>query len=90
MGHIFCIKTIPLIVYPTYAEYINFALGFMVIDLPWMNKLLPEDMISPYDESPLGFFFYFNNMNFASMNLITLFIFLIIYGIGYLIYYYSS
>lgn len=90
MPHIFSIKTIPLIVYPTYAEYINFALGFMAVDLPWLNKLLPESMISPYDQTPYGFFFYFNNMNFAAMSLITLSIFLFLYAIAYLVYYLST
>lgn len=89
MGHILSIKTIPLIVYPTYAEYINFSLGFMALDLPWLNKLLPIEIISPYDKSPHGFFFYFNNMNFAAMSLITTLIFISLLLIGYSINYFS-
>jgi cytochrome c-type biogenesis protein CcmE len=48
-------------------------------------------MVSPHDITPKGFFFYFKNMNFAAMSLITFIIFLVLYGIGYAIqFYYSS
>ena len=41
VGHCLALKTVSLVVYPTYAEYVNFCLGFMVVDLPWLNLLLP-------------------------------------------------
>lgn len=41
VGHVLALKTISLVVYPTYAEYVNFCLGFMVVDFPWLNSLLP-------------------------------------------------
>ena len=63
-------------VFPTYAEYVNFCLGFMVVDLPWLNDLLPESFANPYDTSPTGYLFFFSNMNLAAMHLFTLLIFL--------------
>ena len=41
VGHCLALKTISLVVYPTYAEYVSFCLGFMTVDLPWLNNLLP-------------------------------------------------
>ena len=63
-------------VFPTYAEYVNFCLGFMVVDLLWLNDLLPESFANPYDTSPTGYLFFFSNMNLAAMHLFTLLIFL--------------
>ncbi len=68
-GHIFSVKTLSMVVYPTYAEYVNFCLGFMTSDLPWLNSKLPSSFFSISDLKPMGFSFYFFNMNLAAMNL---------------------
>jgi len=43
----------------------------MVVDLPWLNNLLPSTVANEFDIAPMGYFFYFQNMNLASMHLIT-------------------
>ena len=67
-GHLFALKTIPLLVYPTFAEFINFSLGFMTVDMPWLNEMLPEVMSQSTDLSPKGFFFYFIGFIHANEN----------------------
>jgi disulfide bond formation protein DsbB len=78
------LKTIPLIIYPTYAEFINFSSGFMVVDMHWLNKLLPTIFSQKIDVSPKGFYFFFTSMNFAGMNLITFSIFIGLLILGYI------
>lgn len=82
-GHIFSVKTLSMVVYPTYAEYVNFCLGFMTSDLPWLNSKLPSSFFSTSDLKPMGFSFYFVNMNLAAMNLITCLIFLFLLFLSY-------
>ena len=82
--HLLMVKTVPLVIYPTYAEYVSYGLGFMAIDLPWVNELLPSTMADPLDYAPKGFFYYFTNMNFAAMSLITFAIYLFLLGFSYL------
>ena len=41
-GHVLALKSMSLVVFPTYAEYVNFCLGFMTADLPWLNNKLPD------------------------------------------------
>jgi hypothetical protein len=84
VGHILALKTIPLIIYPTYAEYLDFSMGFMTPDLPWLSYYLPKIMTNPFDLSPSGFNLFFINMNFASTQLITSLIFLFILLLCYL------
>ena len=72
------------VVYPTYAEYVDFCLGFMTPDLPWLNNLIPENSLSNIDDDmPLGYRFYFHNMNMASMHLFTVILFIAIIFFGY-------
>jgi hypothetical protein len=40
--HIFAIKCAALMLYPTYAEYVSYCYGFMMIDFPWVNFALGE------------------------------------------------
>lgn len=42
IGHVFALKTGGMILYPTYAEYIDFCYGFTTADLPWLNKTFGE------------------------------------------------
>jgi uncharacterized membrane protein len=77
------LKTLSLVVFPTYAEYVNFCLGFMVVDLPWLNNLLPSLMTNEFDTTPTGYLFYFTNMNFAAMHFFTFLIFLGLLIISY-------
>ena len=76
VGHCLALKTVSLVVYPTYAEHVNFCLGFMVVDLPWLNKLLPEVFANTFDTAPTGYLFYFVNMNLAAMHFFTVILFL--------------
>ena len=76
-GHILALKTISLVVYPTYAEYVNFCMGFMIVDLPWLNRLLPESFNNFFDTVPMGYLFYFANMNLAAMHFFTSIFFLL-------------
>ena len=82
-GHCLALKTVSLVVFPTYAEYVNFCMGFMVVDLPWLNNLLPEVFANPYDLCPTGYLFFFNNMNLAAMHFFTVLIFITLLVIAY-------
>lgn len=57
----------------------------MSLDAPWLNQLIPDIIADPLDISPKGFFYFFKNMNFASMSLATFGFFLFLYGLTYLI-----
>lgn len=83
VGHLLALKTVSLVVYPTYAEYVNFCLGFMVVDLPWLNYYLPDSFANGFDTMPMGYLFFFRNMNMASMHFFTCIIFLTLLIIGY-------
>lgn len=83
-GHLMALKAMPLAVYPTFAEYVNFSLGFLAADLPWLNKMLPGSFFNTVDTMPMGYLFYFQNMNFAAMQLISSGIFLLLLIMGYL------
>lgn len=85
-GHLLAIKTMPLVVYPTYAEYVNFSLGFMAADLPWITKMLPESFFNTLDTMPMGYLFYFYNMNFASMQIIASSVFILLLILGYCLF----
>jgi hypothetical protein len=56
----------------------------MAIDLPWVNKLLPDIFSQNIDTSPKGFYFFFTSMNFAGMSLVTFGIFIALLLLGYL------
>ena len=45
-GHIFALKSLSAVVFPTFAEYVNFCLGFMTVDLPWLNSRLPDSFFN--------------------------------------------
>jgi len=36
-GHLLLLKTPALMLYPAYAELLDYCSGFMFADLPWMN-----------------------------------------------------
>lgn len=80
------LKAMPLVVYPTFAEYVNFSLGFLAADLPWLSKVLPDSFFNTLDFMPMGYLFYFKNMNFAAMQIISsgVFVFLLIAGYFFL------
>jgi hypothetical protein len=54
----------------------------MAIDLPWLNKLLPDIFSQSIDTSPKGFYFFFTSMNFAGMSLVTFGIFIVLLLFG--------
>ena len=39
IAHILLLKTPVLMLYPTYAELIDYCQGFMMADMPWINNL---------------------------------------------------
>jgi hypothetical protein len=86
-GHLFALKAMPLVVFPVYAEYVNFSLGFMAVDLPWLNSKLPSFMYNTNDFMPAGYLFYFENMNFAAMHLFTcaILVGLLVFGYCFLV-----
>ena len=55
----------------------------MVVDLPWLNSLLPEALANKFDTMPSGYMFFFNNMNIASMHFFTLIIFVTLLAAAY-------
>ncbi len=73
----------PLVVFPTFAEYVNFSLGFMSVDLPWLNKLLPDAFFNTHDSMPAGYLFYFTNMNLASLHLFTCLLIILLFAGSY-------
>jgi hypothetical protein len=78
-------KTIPLALYPTYAEYINYSYGFMFADFPWANNYFSSILGNSSDNIFSPFLIYYDSMNFASMYLVALAIFIVLLGIGYLL-----
>ena len=82
-GHLIALKTMPLVVYPTFAEYVNFSLGFFAADLPWLSKMLPDSFFNTLDSMPMGYLFYYKNMNFAAMQLLSFTVFLVILILAY-------
>lgn len=40
MGHVFALKVVSIVLYPTFAEYINYCYGFMTADMPWLNAFI--------------------------------------------------
>lgn len=55
----------------------------MTVDLPWLNSRLPSSFFSSNDQMPTGYHFYFQNMNLASMHLVTCLFFLLLLCLAY-------
>jgi hypothetical protein len=58
----------------------------MAADLPWITKMLPESFFNSLDTMPMGYLFYFFNMNFASMQVIASSVFILLLILGYCLF----
>jgi hypothetical protein len=56
----------------------------MAADVPWLTELYSSYLSDNTDVSPYGFQLFFDNMNFASMQLTPLLLCLLALGIGIL------
>lgn len=64
--HILAIKCGGLVLYPTYAEYINYCYGFMAADFPWLNPLMGTNYGSSAEIIPSPYTLYYVNLSLIS------------------------
>jgi hypothetical protein len=72
IAHILLLKTPVLMVYPSYAEMINYCSGFMVADFPWLNSLFGETLSEPTDVSPYPYLLFYNSLSIGSTYMLAL------------------
>jgi hypothetical protein len=82
--HVLALKTCALAVYPVYVQVANFCYGLMAADLPWLSELYKSLLCDNTDVSPYGYQLFFDNMNFASMQLTALIACLFFAALGFL------
>lgn len=85
MPHIFAFKVGALLLFPTYFEYINYCSGFMYADFPWLNRFFGEKLSDSRDTTPDPYSLFYDNMNLASMYLLPLSIFILLFIITVLV-----
>lgn len=84
--HILALKSCALVVFPIYVQVSNFCFGLMAADIPWLSTYYSSLYFTdPSDASPIGFQLFYDNMNFASMYLSAIILFMILFIIGVLI-----
>lgn len=82
--HVLALKTCALAVFPVYVQVANFCYGMMAADIPWLTALYSSYLCDNTDVSPYGFQLFFDNMNFASMQLTAFLFCLLLLGVGLL------
>lgn len=66
IAHILLLKTPVLMLYPTYAELLDYCSGFMLADMPWLNNLFARVLADPRDASPSPYLLFYTSLNIAS------------------------
>jgi hypothetical protein len=66
IAHVLFLKTPALMVYPSYAELIDYCSGFMLADLPWLNPYFGNSLSSVTQETPQPFRIFYISLSFAS------------------------
>ncbi len=66
IAHILLLKTPVLMLYPTYAELLNYCSGFMFADMPWFNNVFASSLADPRDSSPAPYLLFYTSLNVAS------------------------
>ena len=72
LPHILFLKTPVLLVYPSYAELVDFCSGFMVADLPWLNDFFGATLAEPTDTTPLPYLLFYSSLSIGSTYLLAL------------------
>jgi len=79
LAHILLLKSPVLMLYPTYAELVDYCGGFMLADLPWLNNYFASILSEPRDISPKPYLMFFTSLSISSMYLLPLIFFVVIY-----------
>ena len=61
-------------VYPSYSQLISYCSGFMIADLPWLNKTFGTILSRESDTSPDPYRLFYTSMSIASTFLLPLMI----------------
>ena len=85
--HILFLKTPVLMVYPSYAELINFCSGFMVADFPWLNDYFGANLSEPTDKTPLPYLLFYTSLSIGSTYILALLVIIFIVVVLFIIAY---
>jgi hypothetical protein len=56
--------------YPTYAELLDYCKGFMLADFSWLNEYFFSILSDPRDNSPKPYLIFYTSLSFSSMYLL--------------------
>ena len=87
IAHILLLKTPVLMVYPSYAEMINYCSGFMVADFPWLNSFFGEALSEPTDVSPYPYLLFYSSLSIGSTYMLALLVLVFTTGVLSLVAY---
>jgi hypothetical protein len=68
--HLLLLKTPVLIVYPSYAELIDYCEGFMLLDLPWLNAYFSDLLADFTGIAPSPYLLFYPSLSIASTYLL--------------------
>jgi hypothetical protein len=68
-------KVPAMVIYPSFAEYINYCYGFSIIDFPMLNSYFSEKLTQQSDQCPPSYKMFYNNLNIASTYSVPLLVF---------------
>jgi hypothetical protein len=81
IAHILLLKTPILMIYPTYAEFIDYCQGFMIADMPWINNFFAELLSDPRDITPQPYLLFYTSLSIASTFLLPIIFMILIYTV---------
>jgi hypothetical protein len=71
-------KVPAMVIYPSFAGYINYCYGFSLIDFPMANSYFSEKFTQQSDQSPPSYKMFYNNLNIGSTYIVPLLVFIFI------------
>jgi hypothetical protein len=81
IAHILLLKTPILMIYPTYAEFIDYCQGFMIADMPWIKNFFAELLSDPRDITPQPYLLFYTSLSIASTFLLPIIFMILIYTV---------
>jgi hypothetical protein len=78
IAHILFLKCPALVVYPAYAELIDYCYGFMMADLPWLNSYFADRLSVSTEILPYPYRLFYISLSLASTYLLALAFFVIL------------
>ena len=72
IAHILFMKTPALMIYPSYAELISYCSGFMISDMPWLNRFFGSSLSLATDSTPFPYLLFYTSLSLASTYLLAL------------------